>query len=122
MARALILYATTEGQTARIAERMATVLRERGHSVDTHRAGRGDAGPDPADFDGVIVGAPIHYGRHPGHSCKRRAGEVQHCQEEYLDSADYQQRVGSQVGIALSGIGGSSKISPKSFSILCADS
>ena len=67
MARALILYATREGQTARIAERMATVLRGRGHSVLMHRADGGETGLNPADFDGVIVGASIHYGRHPGH-------------------------------------------------------
>jgi len=67
MPRTLILYATTEGQTGRIAERMADVLRQRGHLVEARRADAGDPGPDPAGYDGVIVGASIHYGRHPGY-------------------------------------------------------
>ncbi len=67
MPRTLILYATTEGQTERIAGRMAKVLREKGHLVDARRAEAGDSGPDPGDYDGVIVGASIHYGRHPGY-------------------------------------------------------
>lgn len=64
MSRSLILYATTEGQTARIAERMAHTLRGKGHVVDAFPA---DAAPVGLDvYDGVIIGASIHYGRHPG--------------------------------------------------------
>ena len=37
MARALILYATVEGQTARIAERIALRLSGNGHTVDLQR-------------------------------------------------------------------------------------
>ncbi len=65
MPRSLILYATTEGQTARIAERMAQTLRGKGHAVDAFPA---DTAPANLDvYDGVIIGASIHYGRHPGY-------------------------------------------------------
>ena len=65
MPRTLILYATTEGHTARIAERIAQVLRDQGHAVEAHPADAAPAGLNPAAYDGVIVGASIHYGRHP---------------------------------------------------------
>jgi menaquinone-dependent protoporphyrinogen oxidase len=67
MSTVLIAYATTEGHTARIAERIAQTLRHRGHAVETCRTT--DRGPplQPQRYDGVIVGASIHYGRHPGH-------------------------------------------------------
>jgi menaquinone-dependent protoporphyrinogen oxidase len=67
MARILILYATTEGHTARIAERIARTIRGQGHSVEAHPADSGRTNPDWAAYDGVIVGASIHYGRHPGY-------------------------------------------------------
>lgn len=63
----LILYASTEGHTARLAARMAKRLREKGHAVEVCRAIRAAAVPDLARYDGVIVGASVHYGRHPGH-------------------------------------------------------
>ena len=66
MPRSLILYATTEGQTARIAERMAHTLRGKGHVVDAFPADAALANLDLAGYDGVIMGASIHYGRHPG--------------------------------------------------------
>jgi len=64
MATILILYATTEGQTARISERIAQTLRTEGHSAQTcplEAAERQIA----AKRDAVIIGASIHYGRHP---------------------------------------------------------
>jgi len=67
MARVLILYATTEGHTARVAERMAQRLREQGHAVEALRAERRAMQPHLERYDGVIVGASVHYGRHPGH-------------------------------------------------------
>lgn len=67
MPHTLILYATTEGHTARIAERIAQALRDKGHTVEAHPADAVPAGLDPAQYDGVIVGASIHYGRHPGY-------------------------------------------------------
>jgi menaquinone-dependent protoporphyrinogen oxidase len=63
MAKVLVLYGTTEGQTARIAEVVADVVRERGHepdTVDVRRAG----GAVPADCTAVVVGAAVHMGKH----------------------------------------------------------
>ena len=65
MSRVLIFYATTEGHTARIAERIAQRLRDIGHTVETHRADAVPAGLDPAAYDATIIGASIHYGHHP---------------------------------------------------------
>ncbi|MBE0622783.1 MAG: menaquinone-dependent protoporphyrinogen IX dehydrogenase [Burkholderiales bacterium] len=65
MPRILLLYASIEGQTALIAERMAHTLRETGHSVDMVPADADPARLDPTAYDGVIIGASIHYGNHP---------------------------------------------------------
>jgi len=75
MSRILLLYASVEGQTALIAERMAHTLREQGHGVDLVRAG---ARADFAAYDGVIIGASIHYGHHPAglRALVRRQREV----------------------------------------------
>jgi menaquinone-dependent protoporphyrinogen oxidase len=67
MARILILHATIEGHTARVAARIAQHLRDRGHAVQSHRAEMARVGLDLAGFDAVIVGASVHYGRHPAH-------------------------------------------------------
>jgi len=67
MAGILILYATIEGHTARVAERIAKGLRDKGYRVDLHRADPAGASLDLAGYEGVIVGASVHYGRHPGH-------------------------------------------------------
>ncbi|HUL92979.1 MAG TPA: menaquinone-dependent protoporphyrinogen IX dehydrogenase [Burkholderiales bacterium] len=63
----LILYATTEGQTARIAERIARALRNRGHAAETCPATDAPQGLGAAGYNGVVVGASIHYGRHPAY-------------------------------------------------------
>ncbi len=66
MSRILIPYATTEGQTARIAEVMSEALRARGHeAVSTDVKGLSDTIPD--GYDAVIVGATIHKGKHDKH-------------------------------------------------------
>jgi menaquinone-dependent protoporphyrinogen oxidase len=65
MARILILFATREGQTRRIAERMAEVLSRLGHAATLLDATTLSIAPDWSTIDGVIVGASIHYGRHP---------------------------------------------------------
>ena len=67
MPRDLILYATIEGQTGRIAERMAATLRNHGHIVESHSADAVPASLDWAAFDGIIIGAAIHYGHHPSY-------------------------------------------------------
>jgi menaquinone-dependent protoporphyrinogen oxidase len=61
--RILIPYGTSEGQTARIAEYLAGVIRAHGHEafpVNVERA----SSPEPDDYDAVIVGASIHMGKH----------------------------------------------------------
>jgi menaquinone-dependent protoporphyrinogen oxidase len=58
-----VLYATTEGQTTKIASYIANRLRAQGHDVALHHI---DAleGFDPARFDGVLIGGSIHEGRY----------------------------------------------------------
>lgn len=67
MPRVLLLYATVEGQTARIAERIARTLRDKGHSVEMLPADAARPDLDPAAYDAVMVGASIHYGHHPAY-------------------------------------------------------
>lgn len=60
----LVLYATREGQTRKIAEHVGAKLREHGLEVDVL-----DAATLPKDFDlarygGAILGASVHYGKH----------------------------------------------------------
>lgn len=62
VARILVLYATIEGHTARIAERIADILRSHGHRVDVRPA---CAEAVFSGYDAVVIGASIHYGRHP---------------------------------------------------------
>jgi len=62
VARILVLYATVEGHTARIAERVAARLRSLGHRVDVLPA-RADAAF--SGYEAVVIGASIHYGHHP---------------------------------------------------------
>ena len=58
----LVLYASVEGHTGRIARRIAEILRGAGHRVDLAPAG-GEL--DASPYAGVIVGASVHYGHHP---------------------------------------------------------
>lgn len=67
MSTILILYATTEGQTACIAERIAQTLRNEGLGSESYPAREGRARLKGQRYDGAIVGASIHYGRHPGY-------------------------------------------------------
>jgi menaquinone-dependent protoporphyrinogen oxidase len=66
MAKIMIGYGTTEGQTARIAEYIAEVIRSRGHeaqAVDLKRS------PEVLldSYDAAIVGGSIHMGKHEEH-------------------------------------------------------
>jgi menaquinone-dependent protoporphyrinogen oxidase len=63
MANVLVVYATTEGQTAKIAEHIAAAGRSLGHEVTVRHA---PDLPDDADltaFQGVLLGASLHEGR-----------------------------------------------------------
>jgi menaquinone-dependent protoporphyrinogen oxidase len=57
----LVVYHTSEGQTARVAEHVAAVLRDLGDSVEVHDVA---GAPAPEHYDGVIVGDSIHAGHH----------------------------------------------------------
>jgi menaquinone-dependent protoporphyrinogen oxidase len=63
MARILVLYASFDGQTERIAQRVGTVLHAAGHGVAVRSADAPQAGGDIAEHDAVIVGGAIRYGR-----------------------------------------------------------
>jgi menaquinone-dependent protoporphyrinogen oxidase len=63
MIRILIPYGTSEGQTARIAEYLAGVIRARGYEAYPVDIKRSHA-PEPGGYDAVIVGASVHMGDH----------------------------------------------------------
>lgn len=60
MTRILVLYGTTDGQTAKVARAIASTLWEQGVTADVADARRED--PDPQDYGAVIVAASIHAG------------------------------------------------------------
>ena len=62
MATVLIAYATGEGQTAKVAARLAETLGDRGHEATL--ADVNAASPTVDDADAVLVGASIHAGKH----------------------------------------------------------
>ena len=57
----LVVFHTSEGQTARIADHIASVLRSLGDEVEVHDVA---GAPPPEHFDGVVVGDSIHVVRH----------------------------------------------------------
>jgi menaquinone-dependent protoporphyrinogen oxidase len=70
----LIIYATLEGQTGKIAGHIKATLEDEGHSIHAIDAGDYDAMPDADEFDAVIVAAPVHAGQFP--SSMRRTIKV----------------------------------------------
>ena len=62
MARILVLYSSHDGQTRRIAARVAEVLDRAGHDAELCSAEAPDAGRAIGASDGVIVGAAVRYG------------------------------------------------------------
>jgi menaquinone-dependent protoporphyrinogen oxidase len=62
MTRILVVYATTDGHTARIADAVADTLRAHGAAVDVQQVGRTHRLPD--SYDGVIVAAPVRGGHY----------------------------------------------------------
>jgi menaquinone-dependent protoporphyrinogen oxidase len=60
MSRILVIYGTTEGQTAKIGRFMGETLRAGGISTDVIEART--ASPSPDDYDAVIVAASLHAG------------------------------------------------------------
>ena len=66
MKRIFITYGTSEGQTAKIADVIADVLRDLGHEV-TVREVTETGNRMPAGYDGVVIGASVHMGKHDKH-------------------------------------------------------
>jgi menaquinone-dependent protoporphyrinogen oxidase len=66
MTKIMIGYGTTEGQTARIADHLAEVIRGRGHEAQAVNLKRS---PEVLldGYDAVIVGGSIHMGKHEEH-------------------------------------------------------
>jgi menaquinone-dependent protoporphyrinogen oxidase len=63
MAKILLLYSTTDGHTLAISRRLREVIEAHGHEVAL--VAIGDAGaPNLSEFDKIIIGARIRYGRH----------------------------------------------------------
>ncbi|MDS0222281.1 flavodoxin domain-containing protein [Haloarcula sp. S1AR25-5A] len=66
MSSILILYGTGEGQTAKIADRIATTISERGHETSTLDIRERPNSFTLDGYDAVVVGASIHVGKHQG--------------------------------------------------------
>lgn len=62
MARILLLYSSVYGHSRRISERLQAHLVRQGAAAEV--AAITDAGPDPAAFDAVVIGASIRHGKH----------------------------------------------------------
>jgi len=60
MARILIVFGTTNGQSAKIASRMGDILRDLGHEVTVADAANDP--PGPAGYGAVLVAASVHAG------------------------------------------------------------
>jgi menaquinone-dependent protoporphyrinogen oxidase len=60
MARILVLYGTTDGQTAKVANAVAATLETSGVAVDVIEAGTRD--PEPQEYAGILVAASVHSG------------------------------------------------------------
>jgi len=63
MPRILILFGTTDGQTAKIARTLGEELRTLGAEVDVVRAGADVSASRPEDYAGIIVAASVHVRR-----------------------------------------------------------
>jgi menaquinone-dependent protoporphyrinogen oxidase len=63
MTKILIAYGTTEGQTARIADQLAEVIRSRGLEADAFNL-KPSSGVSVDGYDAVVVGGSIHMGKH----------------------------------------------------------
>jgi len=62
VARILIVHASAEGQTAQIAAAVAGRLASLGHRVELRDAADGFK---VTAYEALVVGAAVHYGRHP---------------------------------------------------------
>lgn len=65
MATLLIVYATNEGQTRKIAEYLASLATDQGHTVIVEDSAKGFRRFSWEAIDGVIIGASIHKSHYP---------------------------------------------------------
>jgi len=63
----LIVYGSKEGQSAKIAERIAQIIRNRGLEASTYSGKAMPADFSTDGFDAAIVGGSIHIGRYPAY-------------------------------------------------------
>ncbi|MEJ2258417.1 MAG: menaquinone-dependent protoporphyrinogen IX dehydrogenase [Woeseiaceae bacterium] len=63
MAQVLILYSTTDGHTVEICRRLQSVIEQGGDTVELVNLADGPK-LDAIEFDKVIIGASIRYGKH----------------------------------------------------------
>ncbi|MDJ0748388.1 MAG: menaquinone-dependent protoporphyrinogen IX dehydrogenase [Woeseiaceae bacterium] len=63
MAKVLILYSTTDGHTIEICGRIKTVIEAAGDSVEIRNLAESPS-LDELDFDKIVIGASIRYGKH----------------------------------------------------------
>src|SRR5262245_50614200 len=62
MSSILVVYGTTHGHTAKIARAVAKSIEAGGDSCDVMAAAQ--TAPSPAGYDGVVVAASVHAGKH----------------------------------------------------------
>jgi len=62
----LVAYATTEGQTRKVAEFIAERLRIRGHRVDLIDAASPAAAAASAAYQAAFIGGSVHHDKHQG--------------------------------------------------------
>lgn len=65
MSRILVLHASNDGQTARVAERIGEELRGQGHAVSVLPAASEGASAAIDAHDAVLVGGAIRFGHYP---------------------------------------------------------
>jgi len=63
----LIIYGSQEGQTQKIAERIAGSLRDKGQQVTVFPVGQLPADLTLDNYDAAILGGSIHVGKYPRH-------------------------------------------------------
>ncbi|MFP9193796.1 flavodoxin domain-containing protein [Natronosalvus vescus] len=68
MARVLVCYGSSEGQTAVIANHIADRLEDAGHDPIVISTKRPPENITPSNYDGIVIGIAIHLGSHPGHA------------------------------------------------------
>lgn len=70
MLRLLVAFATYDGHTAKIADRMALTLEHTGRVVELCDLARSHPERTLEDYDGVIAGGPLNVGKHPSQLVK----------------------------------------------------